>query len=186
MYWSCCPNFPPKLKERDWNITSTKVDAGNLKHELLNWLWSILAVNVLKYRPTIFTKYVPSQSNRYCRQFLQLQTFLFPPNNRMDTLQRFIFICLANCPSVAKRFAIHVLELPCCHNCVLVQCLLCGSECVPTSWWMNVWLVRYFSSYKVTCSYHDTQLLHNCSWLVCLIFRNSLYTYLCYDALTPV
>jgi hypothetical protein len=49
MYWSCCTSFPPKLKERDWKIRSTKVDAGNLKHELLNGLWSILAVNVLKW-----------------------------------------------------------------------------------------------------------------------------------------
>ena len=47
MYWSCCTIFPPKLKERDWKFRSTKVDAGNLKHELLNRLWSILAVNVL-------------------------------------------------------------------------------------------------------------------------------------------
>jgi hypothetical protein len=46
MYWSCCTSFPPKLKERDWKIRSTKVDAGNLKHELLNRLLSILAVNV--------------------------------------------------------------------------------------------------------------------------------------------
>jgi hypothetical protein len=48
MHWSCCTSFPPKLKERDWKIRSTKVDAGILKHELLNRLWSILAVNVLK------------------------------------------------------------------------------------------------------------------------------------------
>jgi hypothetical protein len=47
MYWSCCTIFPPKLKERDWKIRSTKVDTGNFKHELLNRLWSILAVNVL-------------------------------------------------------------------------------------------------------------------------------------------
>jgi hypothetical protein len=47
MYWSCCTSFPPKLKEPDWKIRSTKVDAGNLKHELLNRLWSTLAVNVL-------------------------------------------------------------------------------------------------------------------------------------------
>jgi hypothetical protein len=47
MYWSCCTSFPPKLKECNWKIRSTKVDAGNLKHELLNRLWSILAVNVL-------------------------------------------------------------------------------------------------------------------------------------------
>jgi hypothetical protein len=46
MYWSCCTSFLPKLKEHDWKIISTKVDAGNLKHELLNRLWSILAVNV--------------------------------------------------------------------------------------------------------------------------------------------
>jgi hypothetical protein len=48
MYWSCCTSFPPKLKERYWKIRSTKVDAGNLKHELLNRLWSNLAVNMLK------------------------------------------------------------------------------------------------------------------------------------------
>jgi hypothetical protein len=50
MYWSRCTSFPPKLKERDWKVRSTKVDAGNPKHELLNWLWSILALNVLKYQ----------------------------------------------------------------------------------------------------------------------------------------
>jgi hypothetical protein len=48
MYWSRCTSFPPKLKERDWKNISTTVDAGNLKHELLNWLWSILAVNMLR------------------------------------------------------------------------------------------------------------------------------------------
>jgi hypothetical protein len=47
MYWGCCTSFPPKLKERSWKIRLTKVNAGNLKHELLNRLWSILAVNVL-------------------------------------------------------------------------------------------------------------------------------------------
>jgi hypothetical protein len=51
MYWSSCTSFPPKLKEHDWKIRSTKVDAGNLKHELLNRLWSILAVNVLNTQP---------------------------------------------------------------------------------------------------------------------------------------
>jgi hypothetical protein len=48
MYLSCCTSFLPKLKEHDWKIRSTKVDVGNLKHELLNRLWSTLAVNVLK------------------------------------------------------------------------------------------------------------------------------------------
>jgi hypothetical protein len=47
MYWSCCTIFPPHLKEHDWKIILTKVNAGNLKHKLLNKLWSILAVNVL-------------------------------------------------------------------------------------------------------------------------------------------
>jgi hypothetical protein len=50
MYWSCCTIFLPKLKEHDWKIRSTKVCAGNLKHELLNRLWSILAVNVLMWK----------------------------------------------------------------------------------------------------------------------------------------
>jgi len=39
-----------KLKERsarDWKIISTKVDAGDFKHELLNRLRSTMAVNVL-------------------------------------------------------------------------------------------------------------------------------------------
>ena len=36
-----------KLEERDWKIRSTKVDAGNFKHELLNQLRSTMAVNVL-------------------------------------------------------------------------------------------------------------------------------------------
>jgi hypothetical protein len=34
------------MKDRDGKIRSTKVDAGNLEHKLLNRLWSILAVNV--------------------------------------------------------------------------------------------------------------------------------------------
>ena len=37
-----------KLKERDWKIKLTKVDAGDFKHELLNRLRSTLAVNVLR------------------------------------------------------------------------------------------------------------------------------------------
>ena len=36
-----------KLKERCWKIRLTKVDAGDLKHELLNRLRSTMAVNVL-------------------------------------------------------------------------------------------------------------------------------------------
>ena len=36
-----------KLKERDWKIRSTKVDAGDFKRELLNRLRSTMAVNVL-------------------------------------------------------------------------------------------------------------------------------------------
>ena len=32
---------------RDWKVRSTKVDAGDLKHELLNRLRSTMAVNVL-------------------------------------------------------------------------------------------------------------------------------------------
>jgi hypothetical protein len=48
MYLSCCTSFLPKLKEHDWKIRSTKVDVGNLKHELFNRLWSTLAVNVLR------------------------------------------------------------------------------------------------------------------------------------------
>ena len=39
-----------KLKERsarDWKVRSTKVDAGDFKHELLNRLRSTMAVNVL-------------------------------------------------------------------------------------------------------------------------------------------
>ena len=36
-----------KLKERDWKVRSTKVDAGDFKHELLNPLRSTMAVNVL-------------------------------------------------------------------------------------------------------------------------------------------
>jgi hypothetical protein len=38
-----------KLKESDWKIRSTMVDAGNLKHELLNQLKSIMAANVLSF-----------------------------------------------------------------------------------------------------------------------------------------
>ena len=38
------------LKERDWKIRSTKVDAGDFKHELLNRVWSTMAVNVLNDR----------------------------------------------------------------------------------------------------------------------------------------
>jgi hypothetical protein len=47
IYWSCCTSFPPKLKQRVWKIRLTKVDAGNLKNELSNRIWSTLAVNVL-------------------------------------------------------------------------------------------------------------------------------------------
>ena len=36
-----------KLKERDWKIRTTKVDAGDFKQELLNRLSSDMAVNVL-------------------------------------------------------------------------------------------------------------------------------------------
>jgi len=36
-----------KLKERDWKIRSTKVDAGDFKHELLIQLRSTMAVKVL-------------------------------------------------------------------------------------------------------------------------------------------
>jgi hypothetical protein len=36
-----------KLKESDWKISSTMVDAGSLKHELLNRRRSIMAANVL-------------------------------------------------------------------------------------------------------------------------------------------
>jgi len=42
-----------KLKERsarDWNVISTKFDAGDFKHELLNRLRSTMAVNVLNYK----------------------------------------------------------------------------------------------------------------------------------------
>ena len=34
---------------RDWKVRSTKVDAGDFKHELLNRLRSTMAVNVLIY-----------------------------------------------------------------------------------------------------------------------------------------
>jgi hypothetical protein len=37
-----------KLKENDWKIRSTMIDAGSLKHELLNRLRSISAANVLR------------------------------------------------------------------------------------------------------------------------------------------
>ena len=40
-----------KLKERsarDWKVRSTKVDASDFKHELLNRLRSTMAVNVLR------------------------------------------------------------------------------------------------------------------------------------------
>jgi hypothetical protein len=60
MYWSCCTIFPPKLKECDWKIRLTKVEDGNLKHELLNPLWSILAVNMLRWVP--YPWYVNPQS----------------------------------------------------------------------------------------------------------------------------
>jgi len=36
-----------KMKEHHWKIRSTKVDTGNFKHELLNRLWSTMAVKVL-------------------------------------------------------------------------------------------------------------------------------------------
>ena len=38
---------------RDWKVRSTKVDAGDFKHELLNRLRSTMAVNVLKCTQTI-------------------------------------------------------------------------------------------------------------------------------------
>ena len=34
-------------RARDWKVRSTKVDAGDFKHELLNRLRSTMAVNVL-------------------------------------------------------------------------------------------------------------------------------------------
>ena len=37
-----------KSGARDWKVRSTKVDAGDFKHELLNRLRSTMAVNVLK------------------------------------------------------------------------------------------------------------------------------------------
>ena len=46
-----------KLKERnarDWKVRSTKVDAGDFKHELLNRLKSTMAVNVLINRGESF------------------------------------------------------------------------------------------------------------------------------------
>ena len=43
---------------RDWKVRSTKVDAGDFKHELLNRLRSTMAVNVLKYAaPYVFQFY---------------------------------------------------------------------------------------------------------------------------------
>ena len=39
------PTLP--LSARDWKVRSTKVDPGDFKHELLNWLRSTMAVNVL-------------------------------------------------------------------------------------------------------------------------------------------
>jgi len=36
-----------QLEEPDWKIRSTKVDAGDFKHELLNQLRLTMAVNVL-------------------------------------------------------------------------------------------------------------------------------------------
>jgi len=36
-----------KQKEGDWKIRSTKVDAGDFKHELLNRLRSTVALNML-------------------------------------------------------------------------------------------------------------------------------------------
>ena len=47
-----------KLKERDWKIRSTKVDAGDFKHELLNRLRSTMAVNVLSYYFSTCLKWV--------------------------------------------------------------------------------------------------------------------------------
>jgi hypothetical protein len=52
-----------KLKESEWKIRPTKVDAGNLKHELLNRLQSTMAVNVLT-NPHIIQLYTLSATDQ--------------------------------------------------------------------------------------------------------------------------
>ena len=57
---------------RDWKVRSTKVDAGDFKHELLNRLRSTMAVNVLKYSKQIFKRRATSRS---CKTERQTDTF---------------------------------------------------------------------------------------------------------------
>ena len=47
---------------RDWKVRSTKVDAGDFKHELLNRLRSIMEVNVLKFGSNFTKKKKPAVS----------------------------------------------------------------------------------------------------------------------------
>jgi len=44
------PRSWSKMKERHWKIRLTKDNTGNFKYELLNRLWSTMAVKVLKKR----------------------------------------------------------------------------------------------------------------------------------------
>ena len=55
-----------KLKERsarDWKVRSTKVDAGDFKHELLNRLRWTMAVNVLIAVEDLYLLYSNTQSD---------------------------------------------------------------------------------------------------------------------------
>ena len=56
---SGCSKLQPETAERaersarDWKVRSTKDDAGDFKHELLNRLRSTMAVIVLKYNVVV-------------------------------------------------------------------------------------------------------------------------------------
>ena len=58
-----------KLKELEWKIRSTKVDAGDFKHELLNRLRSTMAVTVLRWRQHIPLKFHQPLTQQYNIKF---------------------------------------------------------------------------------------------------------------------
>jgi len=62
-----------KLKGCDWKIRSTKVNAGDFKHELLNQSRSTMAVNVLK-KKSLMWRPTPSPSVYNLKSVTQLCT----------------------------------------------------------------------------------------------------------------
>jgi hypothetical protein len=129
MYWSCCTSFPPKLKERDWKIRSTKVDTGNLKHELLNRLWSILAVNVLRSNHNN-TRGVQC---RVCKQNTPMNCAFNKTISKID-IYYFSFVLHTEVPVGCKM---------CIYSVYVKHCTDSDSQQHPAQWWTAVCAMTY-------------------------------------------